>query len=127
MRAIPRLAPDKKGIKFVIGSVQFHDDWSKKLSFGLLAEEQEIQGVLFSKDTWVYLDESGKLQMAKLGGEDLTIQRIHCAGNKDVHFYESGKLASAGLSEDQEIGGKMYYKGESLHFNEDGSVERSYR
>lgn len=127
VRAIPKLAPDKKGIKFVIGSVQFHDDWNKKLFFGLLAEEQEIQGILFSKDTWVYFYESGKLQMAKLGGKDLTIQRIPCAGNKDVYFYESGKLQGACLSEDQEIGGKMYYKGESLHFNEDGSVEKSYR
>lgn len=127
VRAIPKLAPDKKGIKFVGGTVQFHDDWSKKLSFGLLAEEQEIQGILFSKDTWVYFYESGKLMLAKLMQKDLTIQGIHCAGNKDVSFYESGKLQSASLFEDQEIGGKMYYKGESLLFNEDGSVKKSYR
>lgn len=123
-RSIPKLPPDKKGIKYYKGSLQFHDDWKRKLLLGKLAEDQEIQGIVFPKDTFLFFYESGELQIAKLGEKGLHIHGINCAGNENVHFYKSGQLKNARLSEDQTIEGKMYLKGEYLEFNEDGSICR---
>lgn len=120
----PKLSPDKKGIKFYRGSLQFHDDWKRKLLLGKLAEDQEIQGIIFPKDTFLFFYESGELEIAQLGEKGLRIHGINCAGNENVHFYKSGQLQNARLSEDQMIEGKMYSKGEYLKFNEDGSIRR---
>lgn len=122
--SVPKLPPDKKGIKFYKESLQFHDDWKRKILLGKLAEDQEIQGILFPKDTFLYFYESGELEIASLGEKGLRIHGINCAGNENVHFYKSGQLQSAKLSEDQMIEGKMYLKGEYLNFNEDGSIRR---
>lgn len=123
VKSIPKMPADKKGIKFIFGSLQFYDDWSKRLSLGALAEEQEVQGILFPKYTFVFFYESGELMIAQLGEKDVFIQGVNCAAGQNVYFDKSGRITQAVLAEDQFINGKLYRKGDSLRFKEDGSIE----
>lgn len=125
VKSIPKMPADKKGIKFLSGSLQFYDDWNRKPLMGTLAEDQEVQGILFPKYTHLYFSKSGELEIAQLGERymHVRIQGINCAGSENIYFHRSGKLTSAVLAEDQVINGKSYRKGDSLRFKEDGSIE----
>jgi len=125
IKSMPKMSADKKGIKFVSGSLHFYDDWGKRPSLGQLAQEQEVQGILLPKYTFVFFYDSGELSMVQLRERDMCvrIQGINCAGSGNIYFHKSGKLSSAVLAESQFINGKLYQKGDSLGFNEDGSIK----
>jgi hypothetical protein len=120
--SIPKLPADKRHIKFYSGSLHFHDDWGKNIYFGTLAQDEQVQGILFSKDTIVFFKKTGELMLAQLR-EDTTIEGIHCAGGQNAYFNISGKLTNAVLAEDQLINGTLYRKGDSLGISEDGSID----
>ncbi len=127
IKFVPKLPPDKKEINFALGTLQFYDEYSRLLHMGLLAQDSQIQGIIFPKDTWVYFYETGEIEMVKLGGKELIIQGIYCAESSNVNFYKSGKIKHATLGKSQEIHGKVYYEGEAIYFNENGSVKKVRR
>ncbi|MCX6354069.1 MAG: hypothetical protein NTZ78_04075, partial [Candidatus Aureabacteria bacterium] len=120
--AVPKLPPDKKGIKFERGSVQYYDDWRRELFMGQLSEEQEIHGIRYPQYSWVCFERSGELFAVQLPQEGVTIDGIKCSGKEWVHFYKSGRLESANLAEDREIEGKLYMKGMHVRFDERGKL-----
>ena len=122
-KSTPKMPAEFKGIKFMRSSLRFYDYWSTKPSMGLLVEEQEVQGILFPKNTFLSFDESGKITQAQISEGGVAIQGVDCVYGQNVYFDKAGRMTGTVLPEDQVINGTLYRAGVYLKFNEDGSME----
>lgn len=111
-----------QGIKCAARKLVYFNE-SGKLDCATLAEDQKIQGIEFPEGTTFVLSKYGNLSLVALC-ENCEIQGIKC-GIGHIYFYESGKLKSVRLSEDQEIQGNKYHKGDTVYFDKKGNITKS--
>jgi hypothetical protein len=123
---IPKLPDEIKEIEFYKRSLQFHDDFKEKLFMGQLSEEQEVQGMILPRDTWLTFYDTGEIHLIRLPGEAL-IKGIFCVPNESIHLYRDGQFEIVKMSRTQKVGGEVYQRNTVLHFAEDGSIERAVR
>jgi len=107
------------GIKFRANSVKTYI--SGKVSSGIIAQNQEIQGVKFKEGTEVEFYENGKLSSGTLA-EDTEIQGMKFKAGTGVGFHENGKLSNGALAEDREIQGVKFKAGTGVKFYGNGKL-----
>jgi len=109
-----------QGISCAKGWVYFHE--SGKIQRVKLAEGQEIKGIELFAGTEIHFSATGRITFLVLG-YDVRIQGVVCKRGP-VEFYDSGKLKTVKLAQDQKINGVQYHENDRLTFDEDGKVTK---
>lgn len=98
-----------------------------KVRVGVLAEDQEIQGVKCAEDSIVGFHEFGLLRGGAILAEDQKIQGINFPKNTHLSFTTEGRLMAAGLKIGQEFMGEKISKEIWLLFNEEEDINEAGR
>jgi hypothetical protein len=88
----------------------------------VLAKDQEIQGVLWSKNSAISLYQNGIIQSGVVSSQGATIKGLAVAGSSTVVFYEDGSVYTASLASTQTIKNASY-EGD-VEFSRTGTLVR---
>jgi hypothetical protein len=105
-----------EGIHFKNGQLYFHETG---ISCGTLNGEQMIDGIKYSNV--VCFDLNGNVSRAFLV-ENTKIDGILYKGRKEINYYPSKKVKNGTVAERTNINGKIYEAGQSVLFNQNGTL-----
>jgi hypothetical protein len=118
------LSQDSKigGINFKAGNYTYFKTSVNPSYQGVLAEDQEIQGIKCAQGHKIWYQE-GRVRFATLS-EDQSINGIECLTNTKIEFLHNGIISEATLATAQTINGIYFNKGTLISFNNDNGIKK---
>ena len=120
MKTIETIKVKHQVIKFIYLSnkeIKYYDN--KKVEYGTLAQNAEIDDITYKADNYIFLYKTGKVKKGYLLYETI-INGINF--RKEIWFHSNGKVSKGLLTHNTEIDGKIWLCNYDITFDKNGKV-----